>query len=621
MQSEMNKFLLTVFTVLIFTGGLRAALTITQSVPANNAVDVSVKSKIVLIFNEDVLTGDSACLLNGDTIKPSSIVGKYITFTPTVFDFATEQKLVIKKGAFKSKLNNDNYSGTTINFTTIAKPLPALKVFDAIVAKDGSSNYSTVQSAVNAAPEGRSAPWLIFIKNGSYEEQVIIPENKPFIHLIGQDVNKTIIHLSLNVGGEPAPGANADYWKHSVHNPASPVAGKEGSMVLMNASDFYAENISFINDWGVNSQAGPQALAMSSNGDRSVFYNCIFRSYQDTWMTPRSDKYRHYVKNCMIEGAVDFIYAGGECYFDSCNLVISRASGGYIVAPAHTRESKFGYVFMDCSVNAPVSTEVYYGRPWHNNPKTSFINTRLGKNVSIYPKGWVETMGGLPDVFADYNTLDYLGNKVDLSKRNNYYYIKDRTTGQITAFCYAKQYHTESEVSKMTVKNVLSGADSWNPKEKTNRLPSPKLLSNGKSGLSWNAIPYAICYLVFKGDSIVKMTTSTNYTAEKDGLYSVKSVNEYGGLSGMSNVVDTRIAAKEITAFEQLDLFYKKGVLKVKGIIASTRISVYNSAGILIRDVNVDKDSEIAIPGHKGILIIKTNSFDSVRVDKIASAS
>ena len=30
------------------------------------------------------------------------------------------------------------------------------------------------------------------------------------------------------------------------------------------APDFYSENISYVNDWGVDSQKGPQALAMSS---------------------------------------------------------------------------------------------------------------------------------------------------------------------------------------------------------------------------------------------------------------------------------------------------------------------------------------------------------------------
>lgn len=45
-------------------------------------------------------------------------------------------------------------------------------IFHAVVAKDGTGDYTTVQSAIDAVPENLKSPWLIFVKNGSYEEQV-----------------------------------------------------------------------------------------------------------------------------------------------------------------------------------------------------------------------------------------------------------------------------------------------------------------------------------------------------------------------------------------------------------------------------------------------------------------
>ena len=68
--------------------------------------------------------------------------------------------------------------------------------YQAVVALDGSGDYTSIQDAVNAAPDNRQEPWLIFLKNGSYREQVIIPATKTYIHLIGQDKNKTIPSLS-----------------------------------------------------------------------------------------------------------------------------------------------------------------------------------------------------------------------------------------------------------------------------------------------------------------------------------------------------------------------------------------------------------------------------------------
>ena len=187
--------------------------------------------------------------------------------------------------------------------------------FQAVVAQDGSGDYTSIQAAIDAVPDNRQEPWLIFVKNGSYREHVVIPENKTYVHLIGQDKDKTIIHHLLNVGGKPEEGtepARTAFWKHSVHNPSSEVYKFEGSVVKVKADHFYTENISYVNDWGVESRNGPQALAMSSQADCAAFNNCIFRSFQDTWMTSTNDSHRHYVKDCWIEGAVDYFYGGGR---------------------------------------------------------------------------------------------------------------------------------------------------------------------------------------------------------------------------------------------------------------------------------------------------------------------
>lgn len=91
-----------------------------------------------------------------------------------------------------------------INTATLAAA-NANGVFNAVVATDGTGQYATIQQAIDDAPAGRTSPWLIFVKAGSYEGSVKIPANKPFIHLIGQGKEVTTIHRSLNVGGRPKP--------------------------------------------------------------------------------------------------------------------------------------------------------------------------------------------------------------------------------------------------------------------------------------------------------------------------------------------------------------------------------------------------------------------------------
>ncbi|MDE6391512.1 MAG: pectin esterase, partial [Duncaniella sp.] len=75
--------------------------------------------------------------------------------------------------------------------------------YHAVVAQDGTGDYKTVSEAIEAAPEGRTAPWLILVKKGVYDELPVIPAAKTNIHLIGQDRSNTVITHRINQGGKP----------------------------------------------------------------------------------------------------------------------------------------------------------------------------------------------------------------------------------------------------------------------------------------------------------------------------------------------------------------------------------------------------------------------------------
>ena len=170
-----------------------------------------------------------------------------------------------------------------------------------------------------------------------------------------------------------------------------------GATVVVNSNDCLFENITLENSYGHEKQEGPQALALNTTGDRTVFNNVAMLSYQDTWITPSTSSYRAYVRNSFIEGAVDFIYNSGDIFIDNTILYINRKSGGYIVAPSHGVDVKWGYVFNNCTITAPgvpSETSVWLGRPWHNAPKTVFLNTRA--EVTIPATGWYGDHGRTP---------------------------------------------------------------------------------------------------------------------------------------------------------------------------------------------------------------------------------
>ncbi len=402
--------------------------------------------------------------------------------------------------------------------------------FQAVVAQDGSGDYTSIQAAIDAVPDNRQEPWLIFVKNGSYREHVVIPETKTYVHLIGQDKDKTIIHHLLNVGGKPEEGtepARTAFWKHSVHNPSSEVYKFEGSVVKVKADHFYTENISYVNDWGVESRNGPQALAMSSQADCAAFNNCIFRSFQDTWMTSTNDSHRHYVKDCWIEGAVDYFYGGGDALLENCTLYNVR-SGSVIVAPCH-KDAKFGYIFRDCIVDGNASAadgKQKLGRPWHNSPRAVYIHTTM--RIPLAPEGWTN-MGAIPGLFAEYDSRDAEGNVLDLSLRKTEY---DGRGPNNPPKGSCRAIVTKEEADSYVYERIIPGNDGWDPRTMMEKLPAPQNLKKQGTKITWKAVSDAAGYIIFDNDQVVgfaqKPVFETRFVMK--GNLKVRAVNRYGSL-------------------------------------------------------------------------------------------
>lgn len=385
-------------------------------------------------------------------------------------------------------------------------------VFNAVVAQDGSGDYRTVQAAIDAAPQNQTTPWRIFIKRGVYTEHVDIPADKPFLSLIGEGRQLTQISCDRLCGGPN--GVKVD----------------EGATVTAQPGDLYFEGINFVNSYGHEQKDGPQALALYTKGDRVVLNRCGLLSFQDTWLTAYSrPNLRHYSVDCFIEGAVDFIYGQGNVYFDRDTLYITRKKSGYIVAPNHHPDTSWGYVFNKNVITAPgdaIETEVYLGRPWHGQPKVAFINTKA--EVSIYPAGWRNHMGGLPTLFAEYGTTDWLGHPLDLSNRCSRYWVQNEQKD--TVWCTSKAVITADEAQLYTVDNVLSGSDQWQPRQVSQACDAPIVGKVGKY-LTWQSVAGAVGYVVTINGTTVKFTGDCRFPCKKKNTYRVQSVSRWGALS------------------------------------------------------------------------------------------
>ena len=358
----------------------------------------------------------------------------------------------------------------------------AMNRFNAIVAQDGSGNYTTIQEAVSAA--SGVEPFYIFVKAGEYHEHVAI--DKSNVHLTGQSKAHTVI------------------WDNKANN-------DDGGVDKAATINVTGNDVSFDNLTIRNTRTDKQAVALYSKGDRIVVTSCNLEGWQDTYRTGK-DGQRHLIRNSKVAGKTDFIYGAGEVWFDADTLHVLE--GGYIVAPDHNAP-RYGYVFSDAVITARSAGSVtYLGRPWGNTPKVAYLNTRLTEGISIQPQGWAE-MEGKPVQMAEYRTCDANGNLVDLSQRRTSF-------GGVAS----KAVLTPVEVNSYRLDYALRGTDDWDADWQGFILPAPQLTVSGGT-LSWTDVTgFAQCYLVI-ADGEATITTATSRPDDGKQV-TVQAVSAYG---------------------------------------------------------------------------------------------
>lgn len=499
-----------------------SVLTLLSYTPENGS-EISESGIIQLIFSKNVRqAAGSTITMNGQAIRV--IITNNVVYCH--FDESTAEKLSLEipEGAL-TDLNGQAFEGIKLNFTIA----PTIRLFDAVVDKNGKGDYTTVQAAIDAAPTGLTKPYLIFVANGTYEELVNVYSTKPFIHLIGQDWEKTIITYLMN---RTTDINNAGYYCSS-RNPENAITIPQDGATVIQATDFYAENISFENKWGVEHREnrGPQADAVITRADRIAFNHCRMRSYQDTWWTRNyttgsssNINMRNYVIDSWIEGAIDYVYGGGNILIENSTFY-NVGPQSKITAGSHVEGTEWGYVIKNCTIDGTSEAEnsTVLGRPWQNDPITVFIDTKL--NIDITPAGW-EDMSTYPKLYAEYQTIDKNNNPVDISQRKDEYKVNG-----VTLPYSGKKELDASDVALYTYENIIVGTDGWNPKLYMQKTNSPVVTKSGTT-LSWGKVANAICYLVFKDDIYQAETTETSIIIDDaDAVYTVKSVNKYGALS------------------------------------------------------------------------------------------
>ncbi|ULL17799.1 pectin esterase [Paenibacillus sp. H1-7] len=293
-----------------------------------------------------------------------------------------------------------------------------------IVDAAGSGDFRTVQEAVDAAPDGSREKVTIFIKNGTYEEKLLVPKEKRNLHFLGESRDGVVLTYSDNTKTLGPDG--------------EPLGTFRSASAFFHGDDFTAEQLTIRNASG---QGTGQAVAAFVTSDRAVFRSVTFLGFQDTLYTGES---RQYYEDCRIEGDVDYIFGPATAVFNRCRIH-SKRKGGYVTAASTPEDKPFGYVFLDCTLMAdPGMTDVYLGRPWRPFAHVVWIRTEM--DASVKPEGWHNWSDPAREATSRYGEYGSRGPGANPEAR-------------VSWSCQL----APDEAAAYTVANVLAGEDGWDP--------------------------------------------------------------------------------------------------------------------------------------------------------------
>lgn len=343
-----------------------AVTSISSFAYGNDSADINIISK-----SDDTLTSNGF-YISGTVNKAGKIkleVNGNTTASSDVqaggsFDF---------NGTLKRGRNDVNIYFTDTSGKTTRKTFNYvyLKEYDAVVDRSGKADssgckvYTTLQSAVDSANAGD----VIFVKNGDYNERVVV--KKEGISIIGQDRLKTRVYYSI---------ASKDVNGMSERNCMK---------IESSATGFTLENITVENTYPYTNGSNEQADALCVICDKAVFANVALVGYQDTLLAHASSSKiaRQYFYKCYITGNVDFIYGDGRSYFEDCDIVgryTQYKKDGCFTAPRTASSNAYGYVFNNCRFTAEkgIGDGAYrLARPWGADASATFLNCYMSECV------------------------------------------------------------------------------------------------------------------------------------------------------------------------------------------------------------------------------------------------
>ncbi|KAK7334556.1 hypothetical protein VNO80_26316 [Phaseolus coccineus] len=295
------------------------------------------------------------------------------------------------------------------------------------VAQDGNGDFKSINEALKQVPEKNKNPFVIYIKEGIYQEYVEVTKKMTHVVFIGDGGKKTRITGNKNY----IDGINT----------------YRTATVAIQGDYFVAINMGFDNFAGPHKH---QAVALRVQADKSIFYNCSMDGYQDTLYVHTM---RQFYRDCTISGTIDFVFGNALAVFQNCTFVVRKPlKNQQCIVTAQGRKEKqqpSGIVIQGGSIvsdpefySVRFENKAYLARPWKNYSRTIIMDTNI--DDLIHADGYLPWQGpegpsGMDTCFyAEYHNTGPGSNK---SKRVNWLGIWNLNSKAAHSFSPSKFFH------------------------------------------------------------------------------------------------------------------------------------------------------------------------------------
>lgn len=365
-------------------------------------------------------------------VKSEQTTATEVTFTD--LEKQTDYRFYLYALAEGGKGNSN--SSEVLNFRTLSKEPSAsgLPVPNLVVDCKGSGDYTTVKAAIAAIPSTFEGKFVIYIKEGTYKEKLLLRQDN--VVLVGDGADKTILTW------DDYQGLYNGSTESDERNRRSYTLRTEGKGTII-------QDLTIENTHQNNTGSGDQAMAVEVFNGSASFFNCNITGYQDTFLGRNNNVYA-YVKDSFVEGNVDFIYGNSVMLFDGCQINVNR-NGAAITAPSTSAAAPYGITFIGCEVTADevgfdgkTISKIYLGRAWKDAAKSVWIRCKMP--AVLDPAGWMANMNdSVQDdkkIFAEWGCTYAESGDGDLSKRQN--------GGRVL---------TDAEAAEYTYEKIFAGVD------------------------------------------------------------------------------------------------------------------------------------------------------------------